>query len=82
MSFAQLEEAARNSIEYEQQENADQSLAGTRDRKGSVNRAAKGKKQAMISVPAKDDEMQIYLSEIREKQESLINKLRYDQQAA
>ena len=35
-----------------------------------------------MGIPARDDEMQIYLSEIREKQESLINKLRYDQQVA
>ena len=83
MSFAQLEEAARNSIEYEQQEAQDQSSKNPRDRKSSVKAGEKGKRgTTRTSIPPRDDEMQIYLSEIREKQESLINKLRYDQQAA
>ena len=43
MSFAQLEEAARQSIEVDQEE--DQATAGrsVRDKKGSVNRANKSK---------------------------------------
>ena len=69
MSFAQLEEAARQSIEVDQEE--DQATAGrsVRDKKGSVNRADKSKGasrgKAGGAPPQRDDEMQVYLSEIR-----------------
>lgn len=70
MSFAQLEEAARNSIEIDADENA---------KKGTV--AGKGKKPGSKQAqPGRDDEMSIYLSEIRQKQEILINRLRQDNQ--
>ena len=58
MSFAQLEEAARNSIEVDAEENDPKSKKGTGVGKGKKP----GSKQAQ---PARDDEMQIYLSEIR-----------------
>ena len=52
MSFAQLEEAARNSIENIEEE---KKAAG-----------AKGKRSTnKQGLPPRDDEMQVYLSEIR-----------------
>jgi len=68
MSFAQLEEAARNSIDP---------TAEDGDPKGKSG-ASKGKKPGVKQVQARDDEMQIYLSDIRQKQENLINRLRQD----
>lgn len=47
-----------------------------RDKKGSINRANAGKKgaaQKQAVVPHRDDEMQVYLSEIRQNQEHLIH---------
>jgi len=72
MSFAQLEEAARNSIEEQQQQHEDAAQKGgnIRDKKGSVNRGGpggdKGKKKIGGPGGHRDDEMQVYLSEIRQ----------------
>ena len=40
------------------------------------------KKSKKINIPQKDEEMHLYLSEIRQKQEGLIAKLRQDSLAA
>ncbi len=59
MSFAQLEEAARNSMENIEEEKKQAASKG-------------GKKINKQGLPPRDDEMQVYLSEIRQKQEHLI----------
>ena len=64
MSFAQLEEAARHSIEeVDEEEAADQPAPGQK-KKSSVSVSAVATKSKK-TVPQRDDEMQIYLSEIR-----------------
>ena len=57
MSFAQLEEAARNSMENIEEE------------KKAGSAAAKSGKRLhnKQGIPPRDDEMQVYLSEIRQK---------------
>ena len=74
MSFAQLEEAARHAIEEVPEEEGD--APSKRGKSPSVSAIATKSKK---TVPQRDDEMQIYLSEIRYKQEELIQRLREDQ---
>ena len=65
MSFAQLEEAAK---------------AQMQDDAGGEEGGKDKTKKAIASnrPPPRDDEMHVYLSEIRQKQEGLIAKLRQD----
>ena len=59
MSFAQLEEAARQSIEVEQEDEQSAASKNVRDKKGSVQRGDKSKVAARpkAGIPQRDDEV-------------------------
>ena len=59
MSFAQLEDAARQSIEANEEDDV--------GKKGPGQRAGSKSKGGKTGPPPREDEMQVYLSEIRQK---------------